>query len=65
MRLPQLGTASIKNYVHAFQALAIAVAWLMCIIIFTRDGESDGRLGWYFGLVGLLAVHEKGTDNEC
>ena len=51
MRLPQDRLSLIKNYVHAAQGVIIAVAWLMCIIIFTRQGDSDGRIGWYFGLV--------------
>lgn len=51
MRLPQDRLSLIKNYVHAAQGVIIAVAWLMCIIIFTRQGQSDGRIGWYFGLV--------------
>lgn len=55
MRIPQDKLAKIKNYVHSAQAVIIAVAWLMCIIIFTRDGDSDGRIGWYFGLVSIQA----------
>jgi hypothetical protein len=51
MRLLQDKFGLIKNYVHAAQGVIIAIAWLMCIIIFTRDGHSDGRVGWYFGLV--------------
>jgi hypothetical protein len=53
MRLPQDKLALIKNYVHAAQGVIIAMAWLMCIIIFTRQGHSDGRIGWYFGLVSI------------
>ena len=56
MRLPQDKLGNIKTYVHAAQGVIIAIAWLMCIIIFTRDGNSDGRVGWYFGLVSQQAV---------
>jgi translocation protein SEC72 len=40
-----------KNYVHIFQAVVLFIAWAMTIAIFTRDGDNDGRVGWYFGLV--------------
>lgn len=53
MRIPQDKLGKIKNYVHAGQGVMIAIAWLMCIVIFTRDGQSDGRVGWYFGLCWL------------
>ena len=51
MRLAQDKMAKIKTYVHGGQAVLIAIAWLMIIIIFTREGHSDGRIGWTFGLV--------------
>lgn len=61
MRLPQDKLGKIKNYVHAGQGVIIAIAWLMCIIIFTRDGDSDGRIGWYFALVSQQAVAVNGA----
>jgi hypothetical protein len=62
MRVPQDKLAKIKNYVHAGQGAIIAIAWLMCIIIFTRQGHSDGRIGWYFGLVSVYSFIKRSSD---
>lgn len=64
MRLAQDQLAKIKNYVHAAQGGIIAIAWLLCIIIFTRDGNSDGRLGWYFGLVSIHIGTKSNATNS-
>lgn len=65
MRLPQDKLGKIKNYVHGAQGVVIAIAWVMCIVIFTRQGQSDGRVGWYFGLVSSqLSRGKHGTDRH-
>jgi translocation protein SEC72 len=51
MKLDLDSFGQIKNYVHIFQAVVLFIAWAMTIAIFTRDGQNDGRVGWYFGLV--------------
>ena len=39
-----------KNIVHAVQALLIFVACMMTIAIFTKDGQGDNRITYYFAL---------------
>ena len=41
-----------KNVIHAIQALAIFVAWAMIIALLTKGGKLDGRIWYYFALVG-------------
>ena len=41
-----------KNVIHAIQALAIFVAWAMIIALLTKGGKIDGRIWYYFALVG-------------
>ena len=41
-----------KNVIHAIQALAIFVAWAMIIALLTKEGKLDGRIWYYFALVG-------------
>lgn len=41
-----------KNGIHAIQALAIFVAWAMIIALLTKGGKLDGRIWYYFALVG-------------
>lgn len=40
-----------KNGVHALQALLIFIAAAMMIAVFTKGGQNDGRLRFYFALV--------------
>lgn len=56
MRLQLDTTSKIKNYIHIGQAILIALSILLMIAIFTRNGKSDGRVGWYFGLVCLTLL---------
>jgi hypothetical protein len=51
MKLEQDSLQKIKNYTHAVQGVLIFLAWVLTIAVFTREGSSDGRTGWYFGLV--------------
>ena len=44
-----------KNYIHIGQAVVLFIAWAMTIAVFTRPGNSDGRVGWYFGLVRTIS----------
>ena len=39
-----------KNYLHAAQLCLIFLAIILTIAVYTRDGPSDGRTGWYFAL---------------
>lgn len=59
MRLAQDKLARIKNFVHAAQGVVLFFAWALTIAVFTRDGNSDGRTGWYFGLVNRCSYLEK------
>lgn len=52
MRLQLDHFGKLKNHIHAGQALILFLAWVLTIALLTRDGRSDGRVGWYFGLVG-------------
>ena len=36
---------------HIAQALIIFIAGCLAVVILTKDGRTDGRIGWYFGLV--------------
>jgi uncharacterized membrane protein YagU involved in acid resistance len=51
-----------KLIVHLTQVVLFSVAWCLCIAIFRSTADVDGRLGWYFGLVGftLLPAHQNG-----
>ena len=46
----------VKNVLHAIQALAIFVAWIMTIAILTKGGRLDGRVWYCFALVN--SFHE-------
>lgn len=35
-----------KNSIHAVQSSLLAIAMILTIAIFTRPGNSDGRVGW-------------------
>ena len=50
LQLDQFG--KLKNHIHAVQAVFLFLAWVLTIAVLTREGRSDGRVGWYFGLVG-------------
>lgn len=43
----------IKNAVHGLQGLAILVAWILTIAVFTRAGRSGGQTRYFFALVRL------------
>ena len=48
-----------KNVVHALQALVIFLGAIVTIAIFTKGGEGDGRINYYFVLVNTPSVfHE-------
>jgi len=51
LQLDRLGL--IKNYIHVGQAVIIFLAIVLTVAIFTRNGQSDSRIGWYFGLCWL------------
>ena len=53
MRLQQDRFQKIKNYLHAVQAGLLFLAIILTIAIYTRNGASDGRTGWFFGLCWL------------
>ena len=40
-----------KNVVHALQALVIFLGAIVTIAIYTKGGEGDGRINYYFVLV--------------
>lgn len=42
-----------KNGVHALQGLLIFVAAIITIAMFTKGGQSDGRITYYFVLVSF------------
>jgi len=56
MRLPLDQFGKIKNFIHVAQAVILFLAWVLTIAIFTRDGTTDGRVGWYFGLVRAVRL---------
>ncbi|RVX69307.1 hypothetical protein B0A52_06901 [Exophiala mesophila] len=51
LQLDQFG--KLKNHIHAVQAVFLFLAWVLTIAVLTREGRSDGRVGWYFGLCFL------------
>jgi translocation protein SEC72 len=53
MRLPQDRFQVIKNYLHAAQACLLFLTIILTIAVYTRNGASDGRTGWYFALCWL------------
>ncbi|KAK2766075.1 hypothetical protein FQN54_007590 [Arachnomyces sp. PD_36] len=53
MQLPSPNLGRIKTILHAVQAFVIFLAWAFTIAVFTREGATDGRTGWYFGLCWL------------
>lgn len=63
MRLQLDSLGKIKNYIHAAQGVVLALALILTIAIFTRDGQNSGAVGWYFGLVGLPNALAIGSDS--
>ncbi|KIX10515.1 uncharacterized protein Z518_01598 [Rhinocladiella mackenziei CBS 650.93] len=53
MRLQLDKFGQIKNWIHIGQAIVLFLAWVLTIAVFTKDGSTDGRVGWYFGLCWL------------
>ncbi|KAK5458048.1 hypothetical protein LTS15_004127 [Exophiala xenobiotica] len=53
MRIPLDHFGKIKTYIHIGQAAVLFLAWVLTIALLTRDGSTDGRVGWYFGLCWL------------
>ncbi|KAL9111131.1 MAG: hypothetical protein Q9227_004394 [Pyrenula ochraceoflavens] len=53
MRIALDSHGKIKNYIHALQGVIIFFAWALTIAVFTRDGSTDGRTGWFFGMCWL------------
>lgn len=51
MKLQLDAFSTYKNYIHTGQAAILFLAWALTIAVFTRPGDNDGRVGWYFGLV--------------
>ena len=51
MRLQQDSLAKKKNYVHAAQAFAILLSWILTIAVYVTSGSTDGRTSWFFALV--------------
>lgn len=45
-----------KIWLYTFQAVVIFLAWALTIAVFTREGENDGRVGWYLGLVCYISL---------
>jgi len=41
----------IKLGVHITQAVFIVLSWVIEIVVFHKASSTDGRSGWYFGLV--------------
>jgi hypothetical protein len=51
LQLDQFG--KLKTYIHIGQAATLFFAWVLTIALLTRNGSTDGRVGWYFALVRL------------
>jgi len=45
-----------KNGVHALQALLVFIGAAITIAVFTKEGQSDGRITYYFVLVSSLCT---------
>ena len=52
LQLDQFG--QLKSYIHLGQAAVLFFCWVLTIALLTRSGSTDGRVGWYFGLVRTL-----------
>ena len=48
-----------KNVVHALQALLIFLGALVTIAIYTKGGNGDGRVNYYFVLVSTHFIFNK------
>lgn len=53
MRLQLDQHGKIKTYIHIAQTAVLFLAWVLTIALLTRSGTTDGRVGWYFGLVRI------------
>lgn len=53
-----------KNYIHMFQGVVLFLAWALTITVLTRPGDTDGRVGWYFGLVCSSQQSSKVADEN-
>lgn len=51
-----------KNGFHALQAVIISVGACITIAMFTKGGNSDGRINYYFALVRLPEWSSVGVD---
>lgn len=56
MQLPEGTLVRGKNVIHAFQGLAVFVAWALTIAVFTQEGKTDGRTAFYFVLVSYWEI---------
>ncbi|KAI9688018.1 MAG: hypothetical protein M1820_010325 [Bogoriella megaspora] len=57
MRVQQTKLQQSKTYVHIAQVVFIFVAGCLALAVLTKDGGTDGRVGWFFGLVGCLDTY--------
>ncbi|KAI9661568.1 MAG: hypothetical protein M1821_008806 [Bathelium mastoideum] len=53
MRLQQTKLQQSKAFVHIAQVLLIFIAGCLSVVILTKNGSTDGRIGWFFGLCFL------------
>lgn len=56
MQLPSPNLGRIKTILHGLQGFVIFLAWAFTIAVFTREGKTDGRTGWFFGMVYTLDI---------
>lgn len=56
MRVQQSKIQKAKTACHATQGLLIFVAGCILIAIFTKDGTTDGRVRYFFALVGTPRI---------
>ena len=60
MRLQQTKLQRSKTIVHIAQITLIFIAGCLSVVLLTKNGSTDGRIGWFFGLVLL---YDQASEN--
>ena len=56
MRISQSYIQKSKAGIHVAQALLIFIGGCLALAVLTKDGETGGQVGYYFGLVSIAPI---------
>ena len=56
MRIPQTDIQRTKVLVHVAQLVFLFIGGILALVVLTKDGETGGSVGFYFGLVSLNLI---------